>query len=59
MKVFVLLEVADNCTEVIGVYSNEYDANEAELDYEVEMKELHERYGITINKLRIVESELK
>jgi len=59
MKVFVLLEVAGDYTEVIGVYSNKYDANEAELNCEVKMKEMHKRYGKTINKFRVVESELK
>lgn len=55
MKVYVLLEVAGDCTEVIGVYSNEYDAIDAKIDYKVNM----EYHGISINELKIVESELK
>lgn len=55
MKVYVLLEVAGDCTEVIGVYSNEYDAIDAEIDYKVNM----EYHGIAINELKIIESELK
>jgi hypothetical protein len=59
MKVFILLEIAGTYTEVISVYSNEYDAKEAKLDCEVRMEKMSKIYGVHVNKFIIVESELK
>jgi hypothetical protein len=59
MKVFVLLEIAGDYTEVIGVYSNECDARVAKLDEELTMKKMNTKYGISMNEFIIVESELK
>ena len=59
MKVFVLLELAGDYTEVIGVYSNEYDAREAKLDCVMTMEKMNKIYGVSMNEFMIVESELK
>jgi hypothetical protein len=59
MKVFVLLEIAGDYTEVISVYSNEYDAKEAKLDCEVKMEKMSKMYGVSMTKFILVESELK
>jgi hypothetical protein len=59
MKVFVLLELAGDYTEVIGVYSNECDAREAKLDEELTMEKMNKIYGVSMNEFILVESELK
>jgi hypothetical protein len=59
MKVFVLLELAGDYTEVIGVYSDKCDAYVAKIGCESTMKKMNEKYGVSMNEFILVESELK